>query len=613
MRKKKQGINPIFFNRPVKKGFTLIEVLVATLLISIVFLGIFGGFQLVIKVVAQSKAKTQAVYLASQKIEEMRGLNFSEIVTNQENITINGVNYDVEMLVEDFDDCADGTIEGLDCSGGAVLPDTAPNDYKKIKVRVSWQSFFGGEAILSSYAASGTLETGEGKGALRISLSDSSGQPIEILSGDQLSPCPTDSINIKNEGYDLDQCYGTDTNNPGIRVLILDKSLEPDDYKISVLKSGYPLVETFRSGDIYNGSVISTPSRKNPTITEGELYPITFIIDPSSNLDIKTALTWNGDSFFDSFLNQSKISESENIYLNNGEISLATSSPVSYFSSGHIESNSIIPSQITEWYKFEWSDLKEIDTNITYKVFYATSSSWFLISDSDLPGNSEGFGVSPVDLSQLNINKYKELKIRASLSTNDITKTPLLYEWRVSWKNGQETAISNVSFNIRGDKIVGTDVNENSIYKYSKNFSSDSSGHKVMSGLETDNYYFSNFIRNGGALNLNNSLSPIPFNLLSGTSTSYTLYLESDNSLLVKVKDVSNLEPVFGAGVRLFNQGLGYDVSLTTDGLGEALFLPLQNSSNYTLNIRAQNYYERNIPLSVSGNNYKEVDLERYE
>jgi prepilin-type N-terminal cleavage/methylation domain-containing protein len=603
----------MFFNYSTKKGFTLIEVLVATLLISIVFTGIFSGFQLVVKVVAQSKAKTQAVYLASQKIEEMRGLNFSEIITNQENITINGVNYNIEMLVEDFDDCADGTIEGLDCSRDPVLPDTAPNDYKKIKVRVIWQSFFGGEAILSSYAASESLETGEGKGALRISLSNSLGQPIEILSGDQLSPCPIDSINIENEGYTLNQCYGTDTNNPGVRVLVLDESLEPDDYKISISKSGYPPIETFRSGDTYNGSVISTPNRKNPTITEGDLYPITFIIDPSSNLDIKTALTWSGDSFFDSFLNQNKISESENIYLNNGEINLATSSPISYFSSGYIESNSIIPSQITEWYEFEWSDLEEIDTNINYKIFYATSSSWLLVPDIDLPGNSAGFDMSPIDLSQLNINKYEELKIRADLLTDDVSKTPLLYEWRISWKNGQETTISNVSFNVRGDKIVGTDINENSIYKYFKNFSSDSTGHKIMSGIETDNYYFSNFIRNGGALNLNNSLSPIPFNLLSGTSTSYTLYLESDNSLLVKIKDVSSSNPIFGANVRLLNQGLGYDVSLTTDSLGEALFLPLQNSSNYTLNIQAQNYYERNIPLSVSGSSYKEVDLERYE
>ncbi|MBU3964423.1 type II secretion system GspH family protein [Patescibacteria group bacterium] len=608
-----KGLTPRFFSYNQNGGFTLIEVLVATLLISIIFLGIFGGFQLAVRVVAQSKARMQAVYLASEKIEEMRGLNFVDIETTQESIVVNGVEYNTETIVEDFDDCADGTIEGFDCSGAIVLPDTAPDDYKKIKVRVSWQTFFGGEMVLSSYAASESLETGEGKGAMRVSLSDSLGQPIEILTGDQLAPCSASSINIINNGYGLDQCYGTDTNNPGVRVLILDESLEPDDYKIIVSKSGYAAAETFRSGDTYGGTIISTPNRKNPTINEGELYPITFIIDLLSDLNISTALAWSGDSFFDTFLNQNKISTIENLIVSNGQATLATSSPISYFDSGYLESTPIVPGEITEWYDFEWSELEDTDTDITYQVFYATSSSWLLVPDIDIPGNSSGLEMSPVDLSQMDINKYSELKIGANFSTSDVLKTPTLYEWRASWKNGEETIISNVSFDIRGDKTVGTDIEEYLIYKYSETLTSDSGGHKLISGLETDNYYFSGFIKNGSALNLNSSLSPMPFNLLSGTSTGFTLYLESDNSLLVKVKDVSIAEPVFGAGVRLSNQGLGYDVSLTTNESGEALFLPLQISANYVLEIQAQNYYEETIPIAVSGNNYKEVGIERYE
>ncbi|GEM_PF-697871 len=603
----------MFFNYSTKKGFTLIEVLVATLLISIIFLGIFGGFQLAIKVVAQSKARIQAVYLASEKIEEVRGLKFADIKTTQGNIVVNGVDYNIEILVEDFDDCADGTIEGFDCFGAVVLPDTAPNDYKKVKVRISWQSFFGGEMILSSYAASESLETGEGKGALRVSLSDSLGQPIEILTGDQLTPCPADSIDILNQGYTLDQCYGTDTNNPGVRLLILDESLEPDDYKIIISKSGYATVETFRSGDTYGGTVISTPDRKNPTISEGVLYPITFIIDPLSDLDISTALAWNGDSFFDTFLSEDKISVIENLVISNGQVILATSSPISYFDSGYLESTPIVPGPITEWYDFEWSDSEDADTNILYQVFYATSSNWLLVPDSDLPGNSSGFDISPVDFSQMDINKYVELKIRADFSTDDVVQTPFLYEWRIAWKNGLETMISNVSFDIRGDKTVGTDGDENPIYKYSETLTSDSEGHKLISDLETDDYYFSNFTKDGSPLNINSGLSPMPFNLSSSTSTNYTLFLESDNSLLVKVKDASSTEPVFGAGVWLSNQGLGYDVSLTTNESGEALFLPLQISANYVLEIQAQNYYGETIPITVSGNNYREVEIERYE
>jgi len=105
-----------------------------------------------------------------------------------------------------------------------VLPDTAPNDYKKAKVRIFWTEFWGGETILSTNIASKGLETGEGKGALRASLSNSSGQPIEIMTGDQLPPCPEDTIRIINDDLPFDQCYGTDLQNLGVRLLILDVS-----------------------------------------------------------------------------------------------------------------------------------------------------------------------------------------------------------------------------------------------------------------------------------------------------------------------------------------------------------------------------------------------------
>jgi type II secretory pathway component PulJ len=47
----------------IKKGFTFIDVLVGIALMLIVFLGIFGAYQLGLKVVGQSKNKIMAMLL----------------------------------------------------------------------------------------------------------------------------------------------------------------------------------------------------------------------------------------------------------------------------------------------------------------------------------------------------------------------------------------------------------------------------------------------------------------------------------------------------------------------------------------------------------------------
>jgi len=599
--------------RKKQKAFTLIEVLVATFLISIVFIGIFGGFQLAIKVVAQSRAKMGAVYLASQRIEELRNLSYSDIQTGENNIVLNGISYNIQTLIEDFDDCADGTIDGFDCSGTVVLSDTAPNDYKRAKVRVFWTDFFGGETILSTNITSRGLETGEGKGALRISLSNSLGEPVEIQTGDQLSPCPNDTINIINEDFDIERCYGTDLQNPGVRLLILDASESPDDYKIIVQKEGYGIHQTFQAGEAYEGSIIITPSKKNPTIREGELYPTTFIIDKTSDLTLTTALSWGGDSFFDTFLNRDKIFEINNLLIADGEIILDESSPVTYFVSGELVSDSVLPAQITEWHKLEWSDFEELQTDINYQIFYSTSTDWHLVPNSDLPGNGNGFDSSPIDLSGLDISEFFKLKIKANFSTSDFKKTPILYDWQLSWKDSEATPISSVSFDMRGDKIVGKDAAEELIYKYNTSHFSNLSGEKELLEMERDNYYFSNFNKNGQSLNLNQGLASIPYNLSSGTTTALVLYLESDNSLLLKVEDASSTEPIFGAIISLSNSSLGYEEIQSTNAQGETLFIPLGSSPNYNLSIEANDYYDKSYSISVLGENYENIGLERYE
>jgi len=585
-----------------QQGFTLMEVLIAVFLTSIVFMGIFGGFQLATRVVSQTKIKLQAFYVASQTIETVRGLRYQDIETIQEVITLNNISYTVQTIVETYDDCFDGTIEGFDCDGIAVDVDLAPDDYKRVKVYVTWSELWGGEINLSTIAASRSMETGEGKGALKLTISTSLGVPIEISSPDQIAPCLSTHINIINSEYATDQCYGTSVATPGIRILILDESLVADDYKVIVEREGYSRTETFQAGDTYDSQIIATPLRKNPTIIEGELYPLTLPIDELADLNVYTLSPGAGDRFFDSFFNDSKIAEIDDLERVDNSIRLTSWD-------GYLISTEIDPGSINQWDELSFSDFTELETSINYQLYYATSVNWFLIPNIDLPGNSSGFDEF-VDLSSLSVIDYPKLKIRGNLATTDLLKTPILYDYQVSYKTGNDILMSDVDFTIRGEEIVGTTGSEENIYKYQEDHITDANGHKALLNIDPDSYWFSSFSRYGQSLTL---LTAMPLIITPGISTSTNLYLETGNYLLVRIKDAETDEVILGATVELTNSTLGYDDTQISNKDGDALFLFLSGSANYHLEILAEDYQDQDYNLEIWSSTNEFVNLERYE
>lgn len=85
----------------------------------------------------------------------------------------------------------------------------------------------------------------------------------------------------------------------------------------------------------------------------------------------------------------------------------------------------------TAWASLAWNDI-ETSSDVTYQVEYFTStSSWELIPDTALSGNSAGFDTSPVSLLNLNPNDYAKIRVRANMS--DLGQTPAVSDWTVSW------------------------------------------------------------------------------------------------------------------------------------------------------------------------------------
>lgn len=578
-----------------QKSFTLIEVLVGTFLILIVFLGIFGTYQLGLKVVGLSQRKITATAVANAQIEKIRNLPYQSVGTKDAQLPyaqgvldsatttlFNNIEYKIETKVKFIVDSADGT-------GG---DDSCNWDYKRAEVKVSWFGGFAGEVkLVTDVAPKDKIEEiqacqAQPGGILSVLVFDASGIMV---------PSPLIEIFNPSTGSLVDSATPSDGKH--------DFPLATSTYKVIVSKSGYSTERTYGTDEI------ATPEKPHSIVLKGQLTEISFSIDTLSSFSVDTLSPWGTDNFSDSFLDETKISEKSNLVVSEGKVNLATSSE-GYFSSGYLNSTSVSPISLLSWDKFSFSDSEPENADLKYQIYYASGTEWILIPDSDLSGNSTGFDLSPVALSNLSTTTYSQLKIKGNFSTNATDITPTLYDWQVSWITSAATPIPNASFNLRGNKIIGLDANEDPVYKYSIATSSDSNGHKDLVNLEWDNYYFS--IPSASGDLVDTDPSPQPIGLAPGGALEVDLYLEAENSLLLTVQNLETLEPVFSATARLYNSSLGYDITQYTNEKGKTFFIPLVVAI-YNLEIEAPGYSSTSTTVSVSGDETKVIKLEQIE
>lgn len=99
-----------------------------------------------------------------------------------------------------------------------------------------------------------------------------------------------------------------------------------------------------------------------------------------------------------------------------------------------------INSSASTWGHMAFTD-DETFGDITYKVYYDVSGTPTIIPDVDLPGNSTGFGTSPIDLSGLSTTTYSILYAYADLTYSG--GSPQLQDWTISF-NLKPTAPTNL-------------------------------------------------------------------------------------------------------------------------------------------------------------------------
>ncbi len=247
-------------------GFTLVELTVAMVVISIVVVAFFGLFVSLVQSTIIAKRRAVALTLATNQMEYLKSLPYDSLAVQGGSIvatsllpatdtkTINGVKYTITTSIGYIDDAYDGcgnypnlATEKIYCRNypppsGAPSLDANPADYKDVSVTVTDTS---GTRLASvdTQISARVSETASTTGALFVTVIDPSGAPVSGATVTVTNTTTTPQVNV-----------GDSTDSNGMSIFY---GLPPDsgaDYTISATKGGYSSLTTLSA----NGSLQPT-------------------------------------------------------------------------------------------------------------------------------------------------------------------------------------------------------------------------------------------------------------------------------------------------------------------------------------------------------------------
>jgi hypothetical protein len=567
------------------RAMSLIDVIVGTAIMLVVFLSIFGAFKLSIDLIYSTKAKTGAVALVADRLEYIRGLPYDSVGTlggippgtlpQVATSTLNGLAYTFATLVQYVDDPADGT--------GDADENSVTADYKIVKVEANWMVR---GSSRSTYAVTTVaplgLETMAAGGTITVNVLNSLAMPLTGATVTVVNASTSPPINLS-----------ANTNNAGL--VSFPGSPVAGGYHISASQSGYSTAQTYTAT-----AQNPNPSPGNIAVANDKTSTVSLSIDQLGALYAYTYAPPTSGSFADTFVGQSSLSATSSTTVVGGSLVLDSVEGV-YAPLGSATSTPIAPAYLASWGMFMATTSVPANTSLLFHLYYAAGGSYVLVPDSLIPGNAAGFASTSVSLGGLASATYGTLALGAFLSTALPAQTPAVADWSVTYSVGP-TPIPNIGMTIHGTKTIGTTATSSPIYKYSSNFTTSSLGDWFINPIEWDTYIL-NLV--GSAYDVMErcpdvaSISPgatlpITFTLVPHTAQSLRVYVTGGGAALQ------------GATTQLKKGST--TLTKTTSACGQTFYSALAGGT-YTLKVSKPGYQTSNQSVSVSGTTALSVPL----
>lgn len=482
------------------RGVTLLDTLIGSALMLVIFLGIVGVFQLSIDVVVNNKARAGAIALTNERMEYLRSLSYSQIgviggipagnVPQEETVVSNGIPYTRRTMVLYSDDAGDGL--GASDTNGIIA------DYKTIRVEINWQSRQGerGVTLVGRVSPFG-VETAVAGGTLTVNVVNEAAAPVANAQVDIVNTNTVPAINIR-----------TYTNISGIVTFI--GAPAASNYQIVVSKPGYATSQTY--------SVTAENPNPNPrhlTVVNNQTTSASFTIDYLASKTVETYMYIREATWADPFSDTSKINMMSSTTIASGSARL-TGTPGNYQSPGTLRSIAVAPASLYRWKSFSATTSVPSQTSILFRFYDGNN---VLIPDAVLPGNAAGFATSSLTLSGISTTTYPQLRVDTTLASPDGASTPSVDQYAVLYEYGPDP-LPNFSFTMRGAKTIGNDP---TVYKYNTTHVSGADARITLSSIEADTYTLG--VATSSGYQLATSSAPQPEVLPPASSQTTRIYV----------------------------------------------------------------------------------------
>jgi hypothetical protein len=261
----------------MKKGSSLIDVVISIGIIVILFGGIFLVYVSIINSINSVELRSSAAAVLNQQVEAIRNLPYDNVGTvggiptgvipQAKTVSFGDYVFTLNTVVRNIDDAYDGLLGGLP-------NDTAPADYKLVEITATCpacQRFT--PMALTITVSPKNLESAGLNGSLFINVRDSNGVGVPAATVHVINSNVTPSVDL------------TDTTNNNGTLQLVGVPTSTQSYQVYISKAGYSSDQTYPLGGPGN------PNPRIPYATVGQqnLTQLTLLSDKTSQLTVLTS------------------------------------------------------------------------------------------------------------------------------------------------------------------------------------------------------------------------------------------------------------------------------------------------------------------------------------